>query len=487
MPTPDGSLSQEVTERTKDGAQLELLRSVAPLHDASGDIVGAIAIYLDVTARRKAEEELRYQASHDALTDLPNRMHLHARLDNTLHVVRGTGQPISLLLLDLDGFKEVNDTLGHHIGDIVLRQVAIRLQHALGATETIARLGGDEFAIVLPAADAATAGTVARLVIEALETPFQVERNALELSGTIGIAVYPEHGSDTLSLLQHADVAMYAAKRAQSGIAVYEPALDRHTVRRLGLMQDLRRAIRDGVLCLYYQPKVSLATKQICGVEALLRWPQPDASCLLPDQFIPLAEQTGMILPLTEWVLVTALQQARAWRVAGRPLSIAINLSARSLQNQHFPDLIARQLRRFGVAPADLTLEITESSLMTDPIRAREVLLRVHALGVRFAIDDFGTGYSSLGSLKELPVDEVKIDKTFVLGMTAGNRKDAAIVQSVVVMAHALGLRVVAEGVEDAATLNTLADLGCDCAQGYHLSRPQPAAELEQWLREYQA
>jgi diguanylate cyclase (GGDEF)-like protein/PAS domain S-box-containing protein len=482
---PEGVPALEVSAQKKDGSRIDLFFSPAPLKDVTGDVVGLMAVYLDVTARRQAEDDLRHQASHDNLTDLPNRLLLHGRLESALETARGTGQSISLLLLDLDRFKDVNDTLGHHVGDLLLRQVATRLQHAIGATETIARLGGDEFAIVLPAADAPAASTVARFVLTTLEAPFQIGQHVLHLGGSIGVAVYPEHGTNTLTLLQHADVAMYAAKRAQSGVVCYEPVRDQHTVRRLALMHDLRRSIRDDELSLHYQPKVSLATGQVCGVEALLRWLHPVHGFIPPAEFIPLAEQTGMVMSLTEWVLLTALQQARAWQDAGQPIPIAINLSARSLQDQQFPHLVARHIKRYGVAPANLVLEITETSLMTDPTRAHEALTGLHALGVRMAIDDFGTGYSSLAYLKELPVDEVKIDKSFVLGMGAGDQKDAAIVRSVIALAHALGLVVVAEGVEDAATFAMLEGLDCDIAQGYYLSRPKPIAGLEQWLGDY--
>ncbi|MDB5075034.1 MAG: diguanylate cyclase, partial [Chloroflexi bacterium] len=269
------------------------------------------------------------------------------------------------------------------------------------------------------------------------------------------------------------------------GVASYEPVRDEYSVRRLALMHDLRRCIRDDELSLHYQPKVALATGKVCGVEALLRWFHPVHGYIPPAEFVLLAEQTGMIVSLTEWVLLTALRQAREWQDAGQPIPIAINLSTRSLQDQRFPDLVARHIQRYGVSPAALVLEITETSLMTDPTRARETLKVLHGLGVRVAIDDFGTGYSSLGYLKELPVDEVKIDKSFVQGMGTGDQKDAAIVRSVIALAQALGMEVVAEGVEDASTFGLLRDLGCDIAQGYYVSRPQPVSELEQWLQDH--
>jgi len=484
----DGETDVGVLEKRylhRNGQTVWVQLSARLQRDAAGQPLNFINQIQDITGRRQAEQALRHQASHDSLTNLPNRALLRERLGGILRDVAGTDRPFSLVLLDLDRFKDVNDTLGHHIGDDLLRQAADRLLQALGATETVARLGGDEFAMLLPAADATAASTVARLVLATLEAPFQVEQHLLTLDGSIGIAVYPEHGTDPQTLLRHADVAMYEAKRSPTGVAVYDSAHDQHTIRRLALMHDLRTAIREEGLRLYYQPKVELPSGQVCGVEALLRWSHPVHGFIPPIEFIPLAEQTGTIVALTEWVLVTALARTREWQDAGRSLPVAINLSARSLQDQRFPDLVARNLERYQCAPTNLTLEITESSLMADPVRAHEVLTRLHDLGVRTAIDDFGTGYSSLAYLKQLPVDEVKIDKSFVLGMGAGDEKDAAIVRSIVALAHALGKIVVAEGVEDAATYTLLGQLGCDALQGYYLSRPLPPSELEQWLSDY--
>ncbi|MGH2390623.1 MAG: putative bifunctional diguanylate cyclase/phosphodiesterase, partial [Chloroflexota bacterium] len=420
-------------------------------------------------------------------TGLPNRLLLNQHLESVLETAARSGRPVSLLLLDLDRFNEVNDTLGHQIGDLVLRQVASRLQAALGATETIARLGGDEFGIILPAADPESAREFALLILTEFDRPFSVQQHQLDLAASIGVAVYPQHGDDAHTLLQHADVAMYVAKRGHLGVMVYDATQDRHTLRRLELVHDLRKAVRDSDLLPYFQPKVALATGHFSGVELLLRWPHRVHGFIPPDEFIPLAEQTGIVLPLTEWVLLTALAQAQAWREKGYRIPIAINLSTRSLQDQHLPNLLVRHLRRYDADPADLTLEITESMLMAEPKRAREVLVSLHALGIRIAIDDFGTGYSSLGYLKVLPVHEVKIDKSFVMGMATGDQKDLAIVRSVIAMAHALDLIVVAEGVEDAASYAVLRELGTDVAQGYYLSRPCPAADFEQWLRSYGA
>lgn len=489
----DGSLrrgrgwSGECMVRRRDGTTFPVLVTDSPILDEQGTLVGMSSISMDITVRVEMEAALRHQAVHDSLTGLPNRLLLNEQLESALQSAARTGQPVSLLLLDLDRFNEVNDTLGHQIGDLVLRQVATRLQAALGATETIARLGGDEFGIILPAADPETARELARLVLKEFEGHFSVHQHQLDLAASIGVAVFPEHGEDAHTLLQHADVAMYVAKRRHLGVTVYDATQDRHTVRRLELVHDLRKAVRDDELLAYFQPKVLLTTGRLCGVELLLRWPHTVHGFISPEEFIPLAEQTGLVLPLTEWVVLSALAQGRTWRERGRRIPIAINLSARSLQDHHLPDLLVRHLRRYDTDPADLTLEITESMLLAEPRRARDVLVSLHALGLRIAIDDFGTGYSSLGYLKQLPVDEVKIDKSFVLGMATGDRKDLAIVRSVIAVAHALDLAVVAEGVEDADSFAMLRQLGADVAQGYFLSRPSPAADFDQWLRGYEA
>jgi diguanylate cyclase (GGDEF)-like protein len=476
-------LDEEAVDYMKHGASDYLLKDrLSRLGDAVRRALGERSLR---ARQRRAEDELRHQALHDSLTGLPNRLLLNEHLESILRSAAHSGQPVSLLLLDLDRFNEVNDTLGHPIGDLVLRQVATRLQSAIGATETLARLGGDEFGIILPAADPETARELAHLVLMEFDRHFSVRQHQLGLAASIGIAIYPQHGDDAQTLLQHADVAMYVAKRGHLGMAVYDATQDRHTLRRLELVHDLRKAVRDGDLLPYFQPKVALAAGQFCGVELLLRWPHRVHGFIPPDEFIPLAEQTGLVLPLTEWVLLSALAQAQAWREKGHGVPIAINLSTRSLQDPHFPDLLVGHLRRYEADPKDLTLEITESMLMADPRRAREVLVNLHALGLRIAIDDFGTGYSSLGYLKELPVDEVKIDKSFVIGMATGDRKDLAIVRSIIAMAHALDLVVVAEGVEDAASYGVLRELGTDIAQGYFLSRPCPAADFEQWLESY--
>jgi diguanylate cyclase (GGDEF)-like protein/PAS domain S-box-containing protein/excisionase family DNA binding protein len=446
-------------------------------------IGGLIVNSRDITERVLAEEALRHQALHDALTDLPNRTLLHDRLGHALRASRRDGRPLALLLLDLDRFKEVNDTFGHHRGDDLLRQVAARLRGALRASDTIARLGGDEFAALLPGADEGGARAVATALRAALDVPLVIAGQALQLGASIGVALAPAHGEDAPTLLRHADTAMYAAKHAgDTDVAVYDPAHDPHSPDRLALLAELREAITQGALALHYQPKVALATGQVHGVEALVRWPHPVHGLLPPDQFIPLAEQHGLIGPLTLWVLEEALRQGKLWARAGWDLNVAVNLSAWSLHDASLPDTIAALLRRFDAPPGRLRLELTEGSVMADAERALEVLTRLAALGVGLSVDDFGTGYSSLAYLKRLPVDEVKIDRSFVRDL-ATDEADAAIVHSTVGLGRSLGLQVVAEGVEDRATWDLLARMGCDVAQGYYLSRPLPAAAVADWLR----
>jgi diguanylate cyclase (GGDEF)-like protein/PAS domain S-box-containing protein len=471
----------EMTAIRADGVEF-------PVELAVGQVAGEdpplyTAYIRDISERKRATERLTRQALHDALTDLPNRVLLQDRLARELAVVARSGASIALLLLDLDGFKEINDTLGHTVGDLLLRQVGARLCGALRAGDTVARLGGDEFAALLPGADEDGARAVAHTIIEALDAPFVVEGQGLRVGGSLGIALAPAHGTDADGLLRRADVAMYAAKRT-GGAAFYDPAWDAYGPLRLTIMNDLRQAIAADGLVLHYQPKVDLATGRVAGVEALVRWPHAAHGLIPPDQFIPLAEQSGVIVPLTVWVLETALRQGQAWLAAGHKFDVAVNLSARALREAALPETVERLLVTYGVAPAALTLEITESALMTDPTTALAVLRRLAACGVRLSIDDFGTGYSSLAYLKNLPVDEVKVDKSFVRGLgPRAEARDFAIVAAVLGMARSLGLDVVAEGVETESEWATLSGLRCDTVQGYLVSRPLPAPALDEWLR----
>ncbi len=431
---------------------------------------------------RQARDEAQRQALHDSLTDLPNRTLLRDRLQQAILIGDREKTSVALLIMDLDRFKDVNDTLGHHTGDELLQQVGVRLRSIVRASDTVARMGGDEFAIVLPvAANAAVAARVAQSLVKALEKPFTLAGHQVSVGSSVGIAMYPEHGTDVKTLMRHADVAMYVAKRAGSGHAIFAWEQDAHNPDRLGMIGELRAAIEQDELVLYYQPKVSLQTGRCDRVEALVRWQHPQRGLIPPDDFIPLAEQTGLIKSLTQWVIHTALRQCRTWLDEGLDIAVGVNLSMRNLHDPDLVEQISQLLAVTGVPAAALKLEVTESALMTDPLRALGSLARLRAIGVEIAIDDFGTGHASLSYLKQMPVEEIKLDRSFVRDMTS-DKNDYTIVRSTIELAHDLGLRVIAEGVEDQATWDMLVKLGCDLAQGYHMSRPLPEAALRQWF-----
>ena len=416
-----------------------------------------------------ASRRLRHQALHDALTDLPNRALLHRRAERHL---RG-GDPAAMLLIDLDRFKEVNDTLGHDYGDALLVEVAERLGGVLRRGDTLARLGGDEFAVLVAGApDREAVVELATRLQDALRRPFALRGVAVELEASIGVALYPEHGTTIGKLLQRADVAMYDAKRGRRGVATYSQERDPYSADRLGLLAELRSAIERDELVLHYQPKVSLQTGEVTGVEALVRWQHPTRGLLFPDDFIPLAERTGAVADLTRWVVDRALAECRTLE-----LPVAVNLAAANIVDVTLPAAIGAALERHGVPAERLVCEISEHTVMADPVRASDVLDGLRALGVGLSLDDFGTGHSSLTYLKRLPLDEVKIDRSFVAGM-AEDENDAVIVRSTIDLARNLGLRVVAEGVETAEIMDTLAELRCDVAQGYFISRPMELQAL---------
>ncbi|MBI3778590.1 MAG: EAL domain-containing protein [Gammaproteobacteria bacterium] len=435
------------------------------------------------TRLKELYDSLESLAFTDPLTKLPNRTLFHERLEQAIEEAKRDYRPFALLLMDLDRFKDINDTLGHQVGDLLLQQVAARLRSKLRDIDTVARMGGDEFAILLPAVSDKHATMAARMLLQALRAPFRIEEQSLDIGASIGVALYPDHGVDANILIQRADVAMYSAKNANSGHAFYDSKLDQHNPTRLTLLGELRHAVEQEQFVLYYQPKVNLKTLQVTGVEALVRWNHPREDLLLPDTFIPLLEQTGMIRSLTPWVLNESLRQGQMLQDKGVPITISMNLSVRDLQDPYLADAFAEQLAALQISPRWLELEITESAVMTEPERALEVLTRLSSMGLRIAIDDFGTGYSSLSYLKKLPVNTIKIDKSFVIGMVR-DENDAAIVRTSVDLAHNLKLEVVAEGVENEATLNRLSELGCDTAQGHYISRPLSAEELAQWLQQ---
>ncbi len=420
---------------------------------------------------------LEHQALHDLLTGLPNRTLLHQRVEQSIVAAAPSNASVALLVIDLDRFKEVNDTFGHQYGDLLLQQIGPRLSDVLQPEDTISRLGGDEFAVLLPGANAVRAEHVARKLLAALDRSFSISDISVDIGGSIGIALSPDHAADSDVLLRRADVAMYVAKRAGRGFALYSPDQDQHSPDRLAMVGDLRRAIDGDELTLHYQPKVSLRTNRCIGVEALIRWQHPQHGLIPPDQFIPLAERTGLIKNLSYWVLNAALKQARDWLAEGVDVPIAVNLSMRDLHDAELPDTVDRLLRHWQVEPRQLAVEITENGLMADPARALQTITGLRVMGIRIAIDDFGTGYSSLAYLKRLPVDELKIDRSFVRDL-ATDDDDLAIVRSTISLGHDLGLTIVAEGIEDAGTSDLLRRLGCDIAQGYFIGRPMSATAL---------
>jgi diguanylate cyclase (GGDEF)-like protein len=426
-----------------------------------------------------------HQALHDALTGLPNRLLFKDRIEGAIHSRRDASSAV--MLIDLDHFKEINDTLGHHAGDVLLQEVAGRLSAELADGGTVARLGGDEFGVLLPAMQrSGDAMLVAQRLLGRLREPFTIEGLTLEVDASIGIACHPAHGEDVEQLNQRADIAMYAAKEGGRGFVMFEPQLDRYSPRRLALAGALRQAIADGEIILYFQPKADLASGRIVGVEALARWQHPELGLIGPTEFVPIAEQTGLIGPLTSHVLDQALRQVREWREGGLELSVAVNLSARSFLDAQLAAEIPPLLERYGIEAQMLELEITESMLMIDPGRAKATLDRLSSIGLSLSVDDFGTGYSSLANLKRLPVDGIKIDKSFVMDM-AHDPSDAAIVRSTIDLAHNLGLRVVAEGVENQESWRRLREQGCDLAQGFHVSRPLPGGELGRLIAAHEA
>ena len=426
---------------------------------------------------------MRREALSDGLTGLANRAHLHERGPERLAAAERDKRTAALLLLDLDRFKEVNDTLGHERGDELLQAVSERLRDALREEDLLARLGGDEFAVLLASPHRAAIPDVATRLRSALERPFALRDVAVTIDASIGIAYSPEHGSDVSTLLRHADVAMYDAKGGRAGIRAYVPEADPYSPERLALLAELRRAIDADELVLHFQPKVSLKSRDVVGVEALVRWQHPERGLLGPGEFLPMAEQTGLIADVTRWVLEAAVAEAASWRAAGRDLPVAVNLAAANVVDANLPDLVAATLARHALPASRLECEISENTVMADPRRTHDVLARLRALGVRLSLDDFGTGRSSLSYLKRLPLDEVKIDRSFVAGM-AEDDGDAAIVRATIDLARHLGLEVVAEGVETEQVLVGLARLHCDIAQGFLIGRPQPAAALADWLKQ---
>lgn len=478
----------EVESRVQaPGEEIRWFRRVFhPFLDGEGNVVRIDGLMDDTTESRETIERLHFLATTDSLTALPNRALLYDRLNQAIVVAkREQDKQVVLILMDLDHFKIINDTLGHPAGDDVLCQVAIRLGGMLRESDTLARLGGDEFAILLPdVQDAKTAAeNVSKSIFDSFTEPFWFQANELYLGVGIGISIFPDHGNDADVLMSRADVAMYAAKHKDVDFLFYDPETDPHTQERLQLSSDLRHALERNEFVLYYQSQIDIRTGCIIGVEALIRWNHPEHGLIYPDQFIPFAESSGLINPISDWVIHTAITQCKTWQMAGIQLRIAVNVTAHSFQDPKFVDRLESLLceGKTNLLPDRIEIEITENVLMVDIERGAKAIKRLRDLGVNVTIDDFGTGYSSLAYLKKLPIHSIKIDKSFVMNM-ADDDNDAVIVRSTIDLAHNLGYLVVAEGVENLDSLNLLAVLGCDHAQGYHIAYPLPAGDLILWM-----
>jgi diguanylate cyclase (GGDEF)-like protein len=409
------------------------------------------------------------------------------RLSHTIAEARRRAELAGMIMMDVDRFKEINDTLGHHFGDDLLVEIGRRLQETLRGNDTVARLGGDEFAVTFLTRAESGATDVAAKITRALETPFLLGNVPIEVDASMGIALCPIHAEDAGTLMKRADVAMYDAKKNHLSYALYEPGRDDHSLRRLTILSELRHAIERDELTLHYQPKLDVVSRRAVHAEALVRWTHPVHGRLAPDEFIPLAEQSGNISMITKWVLRRAIRDWTVWNGAGLDLSIAVNLSALDLFDAELPRLIQTLLQEARMSPSRLVLEITESAVMRDPAYALRTLSDLKSLGITLAIDDYGTGYSSLAHLKRLPVDELKIDKSFVLNLGAAATDDIVIVRSTIELGHNMGLRVIAEGVENAEAWEILQKLGCDMAQGFFVSPPLPPEEFASWIRNVQS
>jgi diguanylate cyclase (GGDEF)-like protein len=496
----DGDLGYQITVRGKD----ELAQTAHAFNDMSGKLK-----HLDEERAKKEQEvhllnqqleqrviertiqlqdvnkKLENQALHDALTRLPNRVLFHDRLQSTLLAARRSQDIFALVGVDLDLFKEINDTYGHQAGDMVLQHVADACNKSLRDSDTVARMGGDEFAILLPkVTDLENAVTIANRVLTAIREPFEISGHMLEIGASLGIAMFPEHADEETDLINHSDAAMYVAKGKKSGVVVYTPDMGEGKSETTALKGELRHAIADHQLVLHFQPKIDISSNAINGVEALVRWQHPRLGLIYPDKFIALAESSDLIKPLTHEVLRMAMQQIQKWRTEQVSLPVAVNVSAVNLQDTGFPEFIAAIITEYEVPSHLLELEVTETAIMTEPLRAIENIRKLSNIGVTVSIDDFGTGYSSMAYLQKLLVAKIKIDKSFVMEMASGlGESDEVIVRSTIELAHNLGLKAVAEGVETQGAWDKLHAMGCDSAQGYFMSKPLPPEKLVEWMK----
>ena len=495
----------ETEGKRKSGVSFHVEASINEVCQMDGSIY--ILVCRDITERKQAEakikslqedlerrvikrtrelanvnKELKHQALHDSLTSLPNRVLLNDRLAQAIRAAKRENHSIALMLTDLDRFKEINDTLGHHYGDLLLQQVAVRLRGVLRDSDTVARLGGDEFAILLPnISDQEQITQAASKIAHAIDMPFIFEDKNIHIGISIGIAMYPQDSEEPSKLMRQADIAMYVAKRSGIDYTFYKPELDDHSISRLSMAGELRHGLQAKEFIVHYQPTVDLRTNKMIGVEALARWQHPQKGLIQPDEFIMLAEHSGHIRELTAFVLEESLQQLHFWNKTGLKLRMSVNLSSRSLYDSSLSAYISKLLQRWNIAANQLQLEITERALMHDPLQAMKNLTALDEMGIKLSIDDFGTGYSSLAYLKQLPVHEIKVDRSFVHAMLEHD-EDKVIVRSTIDLAHNMGHQVIAEGVDNEAALNLLKQMGCDLAQGYHITQPVEAERLRKWL-----
>ncbi len=434
---------------------------------------------------KRQTQSLQYQTMHDTLTGLPNRRQLFARTRETFMLASRQQIKCALVLMDLNDFKEINDSLGHQAGDRLLQEVSQRLRGTIRQTDILARLGGDEFATLLTNCDAQHAAKLAEKIHTIFDRPFEHEDTHITISASIGITEFPTHGEELDTLMRKADVAMYYAKENELNYSIYDVMQDKHSLERMTMLKDLNSAIKTDGMELYYQPQVGMKGKdKRLSAEALIRWNHPERGMVFPDQFIPLAEDSGLVLPMTWWVLKTAMKQCVAWHRDGLPVNVSINIPADFLHEERIVERIRDYMTHYQLPPNAFALEITENMLMSDPCHASNILKEIHALGIDVSIDDFGTGYSSLAYLKHIDLDELKIDRSFVVGMSEHNN-DAVIVNTVISMAHHMGLRVVAEGAESREDWDRLDQMGCDIIQGYFISRPQPLEEVTAWFKQF--
>lgn len=484
-----GRWEGEIWDKRKDGTCYPKWLTISTMRDDAGRITHYIGSFTDISERKTAEERIYHLAHHDTLTGLPNRFSLHNRLSQAIASVRREDKALAVMFLDLDHFKAINDTLGHPIGDRLLVDVAQRLKSCVRESDVVARLGGDEFVVVMTDIGEAPLGVVAAMsskILQRLDQAYVIDGHELNATPSIGIAVFPEDGEDADTLMKNADVAMYHAKsHGRRNFQFFTTTMNEAAAERVELETALRHAIDDGQLVLHYQPQIDAVNAHVVGVEALVRWLHPERGMVPPDKFIPLAEETGLIEPLGRWVLGAACRELSALRRGGHAnVRMAINLSARQLRHEPLVEHVGGLMREFGLGQGDLELEITETAAMENPQATVAVLKRLRELGVELAIDDFGTGYSSLGYLKLLPIQRLKLDRSFVRDLE-NDHNDAIICSATIALAHSLGLEVVAEGVETDAQLTYLKYLGCDIIQGYLFSKPLPGDRLEDYLRDY--